>query len=1002
MAVIGEDIPKSIITQINARQNLHGSGVKVRRTIDQIKLLNSSNAFLKIASGVTLTEDKAQELGFQRSQNGTIIPKNYILANGVSSLKNDKLFSRSNFIDGTYEKSDFGLIPMAGLKQFNVKNLNRGSLKKATISFNVHSKEQFSIVDTLYLRLGYTVLIEWGHSHFLGKDSDETDIVKTMGNTLIEDPEGFFSPTATYSDLQAQIQNLRESVTMGNYDGLLGKISNFEWVYNPDGTYDITLTIISIGDVIESLKVNLPITDEISQFQALAAADRSGPPFEGSNKSMLHAMFWIIRYLNRKRWDGIESIETWNGSGYYIGKLCKLNGKDEPANNQYRQKWKFYGYYDVDGTSCNGANHHYARITREITISDDTLRSTGKSRKSYMKTWRKNKKWECIVKAGEWSGCDTVADWKEWADKKYNTVTQTKVFAEVIPYGAFTPEIDPQNFFSKGDLWKTCHESNPAFYIRFGALLKYIQDEILPVYVSTNEDSSQSSTPIVNIAYDELDSFFYMMPNQRSLDVGKCWLQTAFKFDLPQKAIDAIEIQEGDEGTKITKGATRFAGKKGQLSFVSSLSYEPTKIKEDTASTSKGTIQSNTIFEGHINKGLTMNIYLNFSMVIDALNKNTNADNDISLYSFIEDICKELNVSMGGVNNLEPVLDEESNTLKIIDTTPIPGEVPVKPDTPYKLRLFGYNKTQNESNFVRNLNIKTTITPEYATMITVGSTSAGYTKGVEATAFSKWNRGIVDRFKEKVENSSQNVRESEEKGFPNVVQVYLNKYLGKISGAVYCSDDVKPFNTSNKFWVDGISADKSSENVSVVSEFYKYALSRFSLLKSGGTTSAVGFIPFKMTLTLDGISGIKIYNVLRVDSSFLPQSYGNSLEFIVTAVNHTISDNEWKTELELTIMPKAGDKVSGAMEDFNFIFDDELIEKWATSRDNIIQQELGDETNTNADTAPGTKGSGTGNGKKTLGTGATKADDNFAKNAYGDETELNKAIKAGLDKLNTL
>jgi hypothetical protein len=33
-------------------------------------------------------------------------------------------------------------------------------------------------------------------------------------------------------------------------------------------------------------------------------------------------------------------------------------------------------------------------------------------------------------------------------------------------------------------------------------------------------------------------------------------------------------------------------------------------------------------------------------------------------------------------------------------------------------------------------------------MITVGATAGGYVKGTEATAFSKWNTGLTDRFKE--------------------------------------------------------------------------------------------------------------------------------------------------------------------------------------------------------------------------------------------------------------
>jgi hypothetical protein len=38
---------------------------------------------------------------------------------------------------------------------------------------------------------------------------------------------------------------------------LLAKVSNFDWSFNPDGSYDINLTLISLGDVIESLKTNV-------------------------------------------------------------------------------------------------------------------------------------------------------------------------------------------------------------------------------------------------------------------------------------------------------------------------------------------------------------------------------------------------------------------------------------------------------------------------------------------------------------------------------------------------------------------------------------------------------------------------------------------------------------------------------------------------------------------------------------------------------------------------
>jgi hypothetical protein len=54
------------------------------------------------------------------------------------------------------------------------------------------------------------------------------------------------------------LKNKRDKYN-GNYDALLGKVSNFNWSFNTDGSYDIELTIISLGDVVESLKSNLSV-----------------------------------------------------------------------------------------------------------------------------------------------------------------------------------------------------------------------------------------------------------------------------------------------------------------------------------------------------------------------------------------------------------------------------------------------------------------------------------------------------------------------------------------------------------------------------------------------------------------------------------------------------------------------------------------------------------------------------------------------------------------------
>ena len=63
-------------------------------------------------------------------------------------------------------------------------------------------------------------------------------------------------------------------------------------------------------------------------------------------------------------------------------------------------------------------------------------------------------------------------------------------------------------------------------------------------------------------------------------------------------------------------------------------------------------------------------------------------------------------------------------------------------------------------------------------------------------------------------------------------------------------------------------------------------------------SNQTGFIPFNLQLDIDGLSGIRIYQKLNVDTNFLPSNYPNTLDFVVTKVNHLIKDNYWQTSLD--------------------------------------------------------------------------------------------------------
>ena len=290
MAIIGEELEGFVVNQINARQRLHGSGagndIANTRTDQQINLLISNTSWIKLASGVSVSGSKLSEIGVPSSYEGMGLAKKYILNAGFSQLENGQLNQREGFLpqqsDSSYTYGTYGYSPMPGIISADIKTLNRGSLKKATVRIKINNKEQFDIIDLLYLRLGFTVLLEWGNSMY----TPDGVTRETVRGTLVEDPKRFFSSTfgskRSYRDILPTIDSYKSKYA-GNYDALLGKVSNFSWAFNPDGSYDAEITIISLGDVIESLKLNISTDKDLRNFIIESTGGSGGNDGGGNN-----------------------------------------------------------------------------------------------------------------------------------------------------------------------------------------------------------------------------------------------------------------------------------------------------------------------------------------------------------------------------------------------------------------------------------------------------------------------------------------------------------------------------------------------------------------------------------------------------------------------------------------------------------------------------------------------------------------------------------------------
>jgi hypothetical protein len=116
---------------------------------------------------------------------------------------------------------------------------------------------------------------------------------------------------------------------------MFAKVTNFHWSFMPDGSYDITLDLISIGDVVDSFKINTlnpttltssPTTDNTSTSTIEEEIDLY------ANKSTIGQ--YLFRMKNsmttifgpQVNWGIVKNFDYNNN--YYTNKQLTLNPKD--------------------------------------------------------------------------------------------------------------------------------------------------------------------------------------------------------------------------------------------------------------------------------------------------------------------------------------------------------------------------------------------------------------------------------------------------------------------------------------------------------------------------------------------------------------------------------------------------------------------------------------------------------------------------------------------------
>ena len=943
--LLGQPFYNYLNKQVEIRQEVYGSGFtgnntnSNRRSAAYQQYLNSRTSWVKLASSVLVTDKSTVEVTGSEGQNSTYVdegglrflnkldlPNQYkgvnlsreavlfsglqgtgniipvqdqtVIVNGEeTTVQNANAFTgNTNFIQrsGISKTTsvwnltsayglgglDFGQQPMPGITDVSITSLNRGSLKRAEVKIKANNRYQFELIETIYLRLGYTMLLEWGNSHYLPNEGGEiikdpttgveTKIptIDTIKNTYTEDKWFSQNGKSTY-EIMADLEKLRELYS-GNYDAFFGKVVNFNWSFNNDGTYDIDISLISMGDIVESLKFN-------SLYH----------PKDGIPVNEEDDISDIVNHLNSVK------LNTQLISQKYGPYKCLID-----PNITFRK------------------------------IDDDTEEN---QRKSY----------------------------------------------------EFTNRVNSQ-------------QNKYGYYWRFGDFLGWVQKHLIPTYTSGNEEFKQ-----IRIDADEVNNVMCAYPNQFSVDPRVCIVKTNYG-----KNLNLVKNPDWYDGMLdwVSEGPT----------------YENIKV---------------------VPHGRIMNIYINFNEIITIVNSNKNRKGDIDFYSFFSKLLENINKALGGVNNLEFIVEEDSNTIKIIDQNIIPGSAVNKQnginfynnfikskriaDKSTKIEMFGYDQRSGSytSNFVKDFKFETKIDKNLANTLSISAAAGGGFVGEDATAFSSWSKGLIDKYKQHVNIPEEDIgisgsgvgenvyyktnvyRYYEEGGYEykpirqvatqrfddsgnivtneaynedrvgveieygslragtrgkKTIQAYTgteyyitqaghdkvativnNVYnrdigyfitecfgsdvTGKGIPQVIANDDAQkisvlsntsqgqPLPTTNTLIQDGgryleFNPQVINRGQSAMKN-YLLSMGKHHYKQTGKPTGTGGFIPLDLSITLDGISGVKIYNSINVDTSFLPSTYGDDLDFIVRGVNHKLSDGDWSTDIDCLSIPRPTEKI---------------------------------------------------------------------------------------------
>ncbi len=966
--IIGDEFDDWVKNQIKARQFVAGSGYGKSNTRNPkiLNYLNNRNAWIKLGSSVSVLPNANEQLDTiiqkkirkalklpPKQYEGKVLAKKAVLFNTIQELVQTKdnkagtykprkgVYNSSNSI---FKSQDHiigiggpgkGPVPPPGIISMNKDVLEKGSTEKVTIHIKAYNTFQFELIELLYMRLGFFMLIEWGWDKYVYYDKDGALQFADTGTTVID--KYWFNENQVTGDVHSRIKEMRKRYH-GNYDGFIGKVQNMDYKLNSDLSYDITLNLIGKGSIIEALSANRKTSR------------------------------YIVDETSIDRYKDITEIQS--------GKIISNAGENAISKFIFDTITTYYP--NIPGSFI--ATKKYVLVKREK--NEYTLPAAGKD---FIKIPNSVKNNLLRSRFGQISTTDR--------NLNSNAPAFDLINADITRY---TKSNAPKGGKA---LLNNKPPDSKRYYIRFKYLLDFINTNIIPGYqngdakepltrISTEEDFNLIFLPEKNISFDSsicihtlskkyhstvdnlTDEDQTLLEEQTNNVQGTGYfsdifnpmkLDSTYMYEFDAKIFNSTEAKERGGGVFkimnlymnmdfISDASTKFQDANGKVSLFDFLKYILQQINAAFGYTLKLMPYINEDQEIIIfNQNPALNLKTNklkplfnlagyTSLKNNSTGVRTSTAGIIRNFDFASKISPKLGQMMaigaaapGSLSSLEDgtlfgnmnqgVIDSyQQQFVDPPDASPKNNDFT---DDVEALNKIFIDKSKNNLSsttsivgvlgFLSSPIIGTAVGKSakvnlfLASLISITDPQTGYSK--RGLTQVEWvEKALAERKRqyaiaEKIADANTS-RLTKENDFATALANLLGgvpPLTNTVTGTIVRQNQPNP--------IYGVDMEYFAMNGSTAtvakSLFQRYIINKnnYQFQTTGKTSNLTGFIPVEAKLSLDGLSGPKPLSLLSLDSKFLPINYPELFNFLVQGLNHKVENNDWTTEINILSTP---------------------------------------------------------------------------------------------------